>query len=65
MKVIIDMPDYGIVDNILKACENAQLLSTELKNIKEILIGECVYLDFCYKIDKIFNERIRELEEDK
>ena len=34
MKVIIDMPDYGSVDNILKACENAQPLSTELEKIK-------------------------------
>lgn len=36
----------------------------ELENIKETLKRECVYLDFCYTIDRIVNERISELKGD-
>ena len=47
MKVIIDMPDYGSVDNILKACENAQPLSTELEKIKTEIQGLIDFEESC------------------
>lgn len=51
-------------NQMCKAEENREIIE-ELENIKEILIEECVYLPFCYKINKIVNERIAELKGEK
>ena len=61
MKVIIDMPDYGSVDNILKACENAQPLSTELEKIKAEIEEEKLDVDLDIGNETIYNNAINDV----